>query len=329
MRRREFITLLGATAAWPLAASAQQLGKVHRIGCLMFASAGDSAYARLIEAFRRGMRDLGYIEGRNLAIEYRYAGDNHERLAALAAELVRMEVDVIVSHGTPGTLAAKRATATIPIVTTSAGDPVGSGLVASLAQPGGNVTGLSLMMADLGGKRLQLLTEFVPGLARAAILWNALNPFNALLLRQTEDAAATLGIELQSIAVRGADDFDRAFASAAAGQRAGALIVVEDGLTLARRAQIVDFVAGLRLPAIYGLKEFVEAGGLVSYGAHLADLYRRAASHVDKILKGAKPADLPVEQPTRFELLVNVRTAKALGLELSPMLLARADEVIE
>jgi putative ABC transport system substrate-binding protein len=302
---------------------------VPRIGFLLFATAGDSVYVTLIEAFRRGLRDIGYVEGRNISIEYRYAGESHERLAALAAELVRMEVDVIVTHGTPGTLAARRAATTIPIVMTTAGDPVGSGLVASLAQPGGNVTGLSLMITDLGGKRLQLLTELVPGLTRAAILWNALNPFNALVVRQTQDAAWKLRIELKSIAVRGADDFDRALAAIAAEQPPVALMVAEDGLTVVKRAQIVAFAAERRLPAMYGLKEFIAAGGLASYGTHLPDLYRRAATYVHKILKGAKPADLPVEQPTRFEFVINLKTARALGLEVPPTLLARADEVIE
>ena len=210
MRRREFITLFGGAAVWPVAALAQQPEKVPRIGFLMFASADDAAYARLLDSFRRGLRELGYVEGRNVKFQYRYAGASHARLTELATELVRMEVDVIVSHGTPGTLAAKRATATIPIVFATAGDPVGSGLVASLARPGGNVTGMSLMITDLGGKRLELLRELAPGLARAAVLWNALNPFNALLVRQAQDAATKLGIELQSIAVRGADDLDRA-----------------------------------------------------------------------------------------------------------------------
>jgi putative tryptophan/tyrosine transport system substrate-binding protein len=327
--RREFITLLGGAVAWPLKARAQQADKVPRIGLLLFASADDAAYAKLIEAFRRGLRDLGYVEGRNVMIEYRFAGNTHERLAQLAAELVRTQVDVIVSHGTPGTLAAMRATATIPIVMTTAGDPAGSGLVASLSQPGGNVTGLSLMMPDLGGKRLELLKEFVPELRRAAVLWNALNPLSALLVQQAQDAAVKLGIELQPITVAGADDLDRALAVAAADRRASGLIVAEDGLTLAKRIQIVAFAAGLGIPAIYGLKEFTDVGGLLSYGAHFADLWRRAATYVDKIIKGARPADLPVEQPTRFEMVINLRTAKALGLEVPPILLARADEVIE
>jgi putative tryptophan/tyrosine transport system substrate-binding protein len=328
MRRREFITLLGSAATWPLVARAQQAGKVPRIGFLLFASADDGPYQKLINEFRNGLRELGYVEGRNISIEYRYAGGSHDRLAEMAAELVRIDVDVIVAHGTPGPLAAKRATANIPIVMTSAGDPVVSGLVASLGQPGSNVTGLSLMTTDLGGKRLQVLAELVPGLSQAAILWNALNPFNALIMRQTEAAAAMLGIKLQSIAIRGAD-LDDTLADAAHGPRPGGLTVLEDGLTIAKLARIVNFAAELRIPAIYGIKEFIDAGGLISYGAHLPDLFRRAATYVDKILKGAKPADLPVEQPTRFEMALNLRTARALGLNVPLTLQVRADEVIE
>ena len=314
--------------AAPLAADAQRAGKVPRIGFLVAASASDSAYARLIEAFRQGLRDLGYVEGRNIFIEYRYAGEKYEQLAALAAELVRLKVDVIVSHGTPGPSAAKQATSTIPIVMTGAGDPVGSGLVASLAQPGGNVTGLSLLAPELGGKRLQLLKELLPGLSRVAVVWNAANPYASLVMRETEAAATTLGVQLQSLVVRGPEDFEGVLAAATRG-RAGALIAVEDPLTITKRTQIVDFAAKSRLPAIYGVKEFVDVGGLMSYGAHLADLYRRAATYVDKILKGAKPADLPVQQPTRFEFVINLKTAKALGLTIPQSVLIRADQVIE
>ena len=295
----------------------------------MAASASDSAYARLIEAFRQGLRDLGYVEGRNIVIEYRYADEKYERLPALAAELVRLKVDVIVSHGTPGPLAAKQATSAIPIVMTSAGDPVASGLVSSLARPGGNVTGLSLMVPELGGKRVQLLKEILPGLSRVAVLWNAANPYASLVVREMEIAATTLGVQLQSLVVRGPDDFEGALAAATTG-RAGALTAVEDPLTITKRTQIVDFAAKSRLPAIYGVKEFVDAGGLMSYGAHLADLYRRAAAtYVDKILKGAKPADLPVQQPTKFEFVINLKTAKALGLTIPQSVLLRADEVIQ
>jgi putative tryptophan/tyrosine transport system substrate-binding protein len=329
MDRRAFIgTLTGGLLAAPLAAEAQPAGKVPRVGFLAASSASDAANARWIEAFRQGLRDLGYVEGRNIVIEYRYAGEKYERLPALAAELVRLKVDVIVSHGTPGPLAAKHATSVIPIVMTSAGDPVASGLVSSLARPGGNVTGMSLMVPELGGKRLQLLKEILPGLSRVAVLWNATNPYNSLVMREMEATATTLGVQLQSLVVRGPDDFEGALAAAATG-RAAALTAVEDPLTNTKRIQIVDFAAKSRLPAIYGIKEFVDAGGLMSYGVHFADSYRRAAAYVDKILKGAKPADLPVQQPTKFEFAINLKTAKALGLTIPPSLLQRADQVIE
>ena len=329
MDRRAFISSIAISLlAAPFAVEAQPAGKVPRIGFLVAASASDSAYARLIETFRQGLRDLGYVEGRNIVVEYRYADGKYERLPALAAELVRLKVDVIVSHGTPGPLAAKQATSAIPIVMTSAGDPVGSGLVSSLARPGGNVTGLSLMVPELGGKRLQLLKEILPGLSRVAVLWNAANPYASLVAREMEATATTLGVQLQALVVRGPDDFAGALAAATTG-RAGALTAVEDPLTITKRTQIVDFAAKSRLPAIYGVKEFVDAGGLMSYGVNLVDLYRRAAAYVDKILKGAKPADLPVQQPTKFEFVINLKTAKALGLTIPPSVLLRADEVIQ
>ena len=329
MDRRAFLgTVAGGIVAAPLAVEAQPAGKVPRIGFLVAASASDSAYAGLIEAFRQGLRDLGYVEGRNIVIEYRYADGKYERLPALAAELARLKVAVIVSHGTPGPLAAKQATSAIPIIMTSAGDPVGSGLVSSLARPGGSVTGLCLLVPELGGKRLQLLKEILPGLSRVAVLWNAANPYASLVARETEATATTLGIQLQSLVVRGPDDFEGALAAATTG-RAGALTVVEDPLTITKRKQIVDFAARSRLPAIYGVKEFVDAGGLMSYGVHLGDLWRRAATYVDKILKGAKPADLPVQQPTKFEFVINLKTAKALGLTIPQPVLQRADEVVQ
>jgi ABC-type uncharacterized transport system substrate-binding protein len=329
MDRRRFLASTGAVLLGaPLAAEAQPGGKIPRIGFLVASSASDAAIARWIEAFRQGLRDLGYVEGRNIVIEYRYAGEKYERLPALAAELVRLKVDVIVSHGTPGPLAAKQATSVIPIIMTSAGDPVASGLVSSLARPGGNVTGMSLMVPELGGKRLQLLKEILPGLSRVAVLWNAANPYNSLVVREMEATATTVGVQLQSLAVRGPDDIEDALVAAATG-RAGALTVVEDPLTNTKRKQIVDFAAKSRLPAIYGIKEFVDAGGLMSYGVYFADSYRRAAVYVDKILKGAKPADLPVQQPTKFEFVINLKTAKALGLTIPPSLLGRADEVIQ
>jgi ABC-type uncharacterized transport system substrate-binding protein len=324
MRRREFITGLAGAAAWPFSARAQSGGKVYRIG---YFSAG-TAIPHLRNVFHDALGALGWIEGKNVVYEYRYADNQLDRLPELAAELVRLNVDIITAMGTLAPLAAKRATSTIPIVMTTAGDPLGSGLVTSLARPGGNVTGLSLMAPDLGGKRLELLKEVLPGVFRVGILWNAANPYSALVFKETASAARILGIELQSIEVRSPDDFDGALA-ASTRLLVGALITVEDPLTVGHRKRIADFAAINRLPAIYGLREFVDAGGLMAYGAHLADLQRRAAGYVDKIIKGAKPADLPVEQPTKFELVVNLKTAKALGLEVPPSLLARADEVIE
>ena len=325
MKRRDFITLLGGAAvAWPLAARTQQSGKIHAIGLLSPASRSPSVVPALFDA----LAELGWIEGKNLVVERRYAENRLERLPELAAELVRLNVEVIVANGTLGPLAAKRATSTIPIVMTAAGDPLGSGLVASLARPGGNVTGISLMAPDLGGKRLELLKELLPRLARVAVLWNAANPYAAIVFKETQAAGRTLGIEVQSLEVRGPDDFDGAFDTARK-QRPDALITVEDPLTFSHQKRIADFATGQQLPSLYGFREFVVAGGLMSYGANVADLFRRAASYVDKILKGAKPADLPVQQPTTFELVINVKTARALGLEIPPTLLARADEVIE
>ena len=309
-----------------LAVDAQQPGKVARIGYLSPGS--PTTFTRFDEAFRQGLRELGYVEGQNIVIEYRWAERRDERLPDLAAELVSLKVDVIVAGGTPAPLAAKHATRTIPIVMSTAGDPIGSGLVASLARPGGNVTGLSARSPELGGKRLQLLKEVVPGVSRVAVLWNAANPYAALVVRETEAAARTLGVQVQSLEVRGPDDFENALPAAIRG-RAGALIVVGDPLLFSYRMRIADFAARNRLPAAYNLREFAEAGGLMAYGENLADLYRRAATYVDKILKGAKPADLPVEQPTKFELVINLKTAKALRLTIPQSVLIRADEVIQ
>jgi putative ABC transport system substrate-binding protein len=325
MRRREFITLLvGAAAAWPLAVRAQQSGKLRAIGVL---SAGSMTTA-IFAAFHDGLRELGWIEGKNAVIERRFADNRIEQLSDLAVELVRLNVDVIVGFGTLAPLAAKQATTTIPIVMAAAGDPVGSGLVASLARPGGNVTGMSLMAPDLGGKRLELLRELVPRLSRVAVLWNLANPYPALVFKETQDAGQTLGIEVQSLEVRGPNDFDGVF-EAARRQKPDALITVEDPLTVNYRSLIADFAAEQHLPALHGLREFVLAGGLMSYGTNLADVFRRAAGYVDKVLKGSTPANLPVQQPTKFELVINLKAANALGLEVPPTLLARADEVIE
>jgi putative ABC transport system substrate-binding protein len=322
MRRREFITLFGvATAAWPLSVRAQQAEKVYKIGSLTAGSPGPSIVG---EAFR----ELGYVGSKNVTFESRYAEDRLDRLPKLAAELVSLKVDVIITWGTLAPLAAKRATSTIPIVMIAAGDPVGSGLVASLAHPGGNVTGTSLMAPDLGGKRLELLKELLPGISRVAVLWNAANPYSALVFKETAGAARTLEVELQSVEVREPADIDAAL-EAATGQRADALITVEDPLTVDLRKKIAEFAADHRLPTISGLRLYEDSGFLMTYGADLADTTRRSVVYVDKILKGAKPSDLPVEQPTKFELVINLKTAKSLGLTVPPLLLARADEVIE
>jgi putative ABC transport system substrate-binding protein len=274
------------------------------------------------------LRELGWVEGKNVVFEPRFAENRLERLPELATDLVRLKVDVIAAAGTLAPLAAKQATSTIPIVMTAAGDPLGSGLVASLARPGGNVTGMSLMAPDLGGKRLELLKEVVPRLARVAVLWNAANPYSALVFKETQAAGRTLGIQIQSLEVRAPDNFDGAFEGARR-ERPDALITVEDPLTFSQQQRVADFTAEQQLPSLHGLREFAAAGGLMSYGASLVDLFRRAAGYVDKILRGAKPADLPVQQPSKFELVINLKTARALGLEVPPTLIARADEVIE
>jgi putative tryptophan/tyrosine transport system substrate-binding protein len=325
MRRREFIRLVGgAAAAWPLAARAQQAGSRYTVGTLTAGNDNAALNTVLVAA----LRELGWVEGKNVVFEHRYADNRLERLPGLAADLVRLKVDVIAAAGTLAPLAAKQASSTIPIVMTAAGDPLGSGLVASLARPGGNVTGMSLMAPDLGGKRLELLKEVLPRLARVAVLWNAANPYSALVFKETQAAGRTLGIEVQSLEVRAPDDFDGAF-EAARRQRPDALITVEDPLTASHRQRVADFTAEQQLPSLHGVREFAAAGGLMSYGASLADLFRRATGYVDKILRGAKPADLPVQQPSKFELVINLKTAKTLGLTVPLTLQASADEVIE
>jgi putative ABC transport system substrate-binding protein len=325
VRRREFITLVGGAAAgWPLAARAQQSGKKNVVGRLAAGSVTDP----LNEVTTEALRELGWVEGENVVYERRWAENRVERLPELAADLVRLNVDVIIAGGTLAPLAAKRATSTIPIVMNSCGDPLGTGLVASLARPGGNVTGMSLMVPELAGKRLELLREILPKLARVAVLWDAANPYTTIGFKETQSAARTLGVEAQSLEVRSPDDFDRAF-EAARQQHPDALVTVDDPLTITYLKLIIDFAAGQRLPSIHELKEFAAAGGLVSYGTDLADVIRRAAGYVDKILKGAKPADLPVQQPTKFDLVLNLKTAKTLGLTFPQTLLATADEVIE
>jgi putative ABC transport system substrate-binding protein len=277
---------------------------------------------------KQGLRELGWIEGQNVGLEYRYANNKLEQLPNLAAELVRLKVDVIVTGGEAGIRAARGATSTIPIVMANSGDPVGTGLITSLSRPGGNMTGLSLLTPDLGGKRLELLKETVPKVSRVAVLWNPTNAVKVLELKSTEVAAKALGVTVTSFEVRAPTDFGRAFA-AIGREHPTALITLTDPLTLGHQKQIAEFAAKSRLPMIAENREFAEAGGLMTYGPNLLDLWRRAATYVDKILKGAKPADLPVEQPTKFELVINLKTAKALGLTIPQSILLRADEVIQ
>jgi putative ABC transport system substrate-binding protein len=305
-------------------AEAQQPGRVHRIAFI--AGGSRSADSLLLKTFWQRMKELGYIEGKNIAAEYRFAEGAPERLPSFAAELVRLNVDIIVAPGS-GAVAAKKATNTIPIVNTH-GDPVGSGLIASLALPGGNVTGLSSLVSELGGKKLELLKEAFPRISRVAVLW--WNPSgigqDALLLGEMKVTAESLRVTLQPLEVRSVNDFESAF-SAVKAERADAFIVLRNPLTTTHRRRIADFAAKSRLPAIYGDKEFVDAGGLMSYGVNIADLWGRAATFVDKILKGTKPADLPVEQPTKFEFIINLTAAKQIGLTIPPNVLARADKV--
>ena len=328
MPRRAFMAAIaGGLLAAPLAALAQSAGKVYRIGYLSSGSA--TSNPRVIEAFRQGLHELGWVEGRNVVIEYRWAEGRLDRLPDLAAELLRLNVDVIVASPTPGALAAKNATGTVPIVALSLTHPVELGLVASLARPGGNVTGVSYSVgADIFGKDLELLKEVVPRVRRVAVLSNPDSPARPLTIRNIKDAARSLGLHLQLLEARGPEGFDSAFA-AMAKERVGALLVVQDPAFIPHRARLVDLAAKNRLPSIFTQREDAEAGGLMSYGPSLSDLYRRAGSYVDKILKGAKPGDLPVQQPEKFELVINLKTAKALGLTIPQSVLTRADRVIE
>jgi putative ABC transport system substrate-binding protein len=320
--RRTFLACTGAVLlAAPLAAEAQA-GKVWRIGLIAVTRATGE------EAFFERLRELGYVEGQNLVTERRYSEGRAERFPEFAAELVRLKVDIIIVSTTPAALAIKSATKTIPIVFPTAIDPVGAGVVASLARPGGNITGLTTQAPDLVAKRLQLLKEAIPRLSRIAVLWNAANPANARPWREAQDAARALGVTLQSRAVRGPTDFERVFA-AMARERPDGLLLIVDGLTAQHGKQIADFVTQKRIPSMLELPELTAAGGLMSYGPSTVDLWARAAVLVEKILKGAKPADLPVEQPSKFKLVINLKTAKALGLTIPPSLLLRADQVIE
>ena len=313
----------------PLCGEAQQAATLPRVGFLFPASLSDPRIPPFPRAFRQGLHELGYVEGQNIAIEFRWAEGQYDRLPGLAAELVRLKVNVIVAAGLPATQAAKQATETIPIIMMNVGDPVASGIVASLARPGGNITGMSFMMPELVGKQLEMLKEVVPKVSRVGVLWNPANPvFQAVQLREAKAAAQVLGVRLQILEARGPDEFDRAFSAMTRGST-GALAVLGDPVFFLHRARIADLAAKNRLPAMYGLREHVEAGGLMVYAASLAELSRRASTYVGKILQGAKPGDLPVEQATKFDLVINLKTAKALGLTIPPSLLQRADQVID
>jgi putative ABC transport system substrate-binding protein len=318
------VLTLGLTLA-PLAAEAQQAGKIWRIGILSGASPASQGN---LAALLQGLREAGLVEGRNAVFEIRYSEGRTERFPTLAAELVTLQVDVLVATGTPAAVAAKQATSTVPIVMVAASDPVGARLVASLAHPGGNITGLSLLAPELSAKRLDLLTQVVSPLTRVAVLWNLDNEGMALRFRETQTASRVLGVSIQSVGVRTPGDFDGAFATITR-ERPQGLLVMADTVTLGQRKRTADFAASHRIPAIYEQRDFVDVGGLMSYGIDIANHYRRAASVVDRVLKGTKPGDLPIEQPTKFELVINMKTAKAVGLTIPQTLLLRADQVIE
>ena len=330
MDRRIFLTTVAGLLAAPLAAKAQQAGKVYRIGLLQIAT--HELLGPYLKAFEEGLRELGYVEGRDFVREYRFADQQRERLPDLAAELVRLKVDVIVTGSDPATMAARQATTTIPIVMTLGGDPVGAGLIASVRRPGGNVTGLvGVVGPDIMGKRMEHLKEVVPRMSRVACFWNPDLPGYVAFWKATEGAARRLGVTLLSVEVRESREIEGAFARITR-ERAQALVVIVDALALATspaRPEIPALAAKHRLPASYAFREAVDAGGLMSYGTSMPDLFRRAAGYVDKILKGANPGDLPVEQPTKFDLVINLKTAKALGLTIPQSLLGRADEIIQ
>lgn len=318
------VTLALATLAVPFASEAEQERRMARIGALM---TGSPSTARpLIEGFRQGLRELGYSEGQNLAIEYRWVEGKVDQFRDAAADLVRVKVDVILAWGTTAVTAAKQTTSTVPIIFVAVGDPVGTKVVSSLARPGANITGLTNLSAELSAKLLELLKEVVPGLTRVAVLRNPTNPVSAPQLRWTEIAAHTLGVQLQVVDVRDPRELEAAFV-AMTKEKAGALTVLADPMFLSQRVRIAELASKSRLPATFNWRQYAEAGGLLAYGPDLADLWRRAATFVDKILKGTKPADLPVEQPTKFELVINMKTAKALGLTIPPSVLIRADVI--
>ena len=325
MKRRTFLGMVSGGLLAPVAAEAQPAGKVPRIGFLFFGSPGPS---RELDAFRQGLRELGYVEGQNIAIVVRYAGGRVERLPDLAAELVRLKLDVIVTPSTPPSLSAKQATSTIPIVFAGIADPVGAGLIANYARPGGNITGMASSSAELGGKRLELLKEMIPRTSRVAVLYNPADRANVLVLKQLQEAAPALTLTLQPLEVRGPGEFEAAFV-AMTRERTHALFGAAGVLTFEHRKTIVGLAAKYRIPTMWGHRQFVEAGGLMSYAVNFYEQVRRSATFVDKILKGAKPGDLPVEQPTKFELVINITAAKDIGLTIPQSLLARADQVIE
>src|SRR4051795_5968317 len=325
MRRRELMLLLGGAMTAPLTARAQQAGKVYRI---VFLGDSPASISEPMEAFRQGLRDLGYVEGRNIAIEYRWAEGKPERMREFAEELVRLKVDVIIVPGSIYTEAAKRATSTIPIVFLGHADPVATGHATSLARPGGNITGISMMLTEISVKSLELLKQAVPGLARIAVIFDPATPSHGRTLKAVEAAGPLLGLQVQPVAIRSATEFDSAFLAIVQG-RADAVLVLTTPLFVAGAQPLAELALTHKLPSVFTPRENVEAGGLMSYSPNRADYYRRGAIYVDKILKGANPADLPVQQPTRFQLVVNLKTAKALGLTIPPTLLARVDEVIE
>jgi len=328
MKRRQFITLLGGAAvAWPVAAHGQQAAKVARLGFLSSASASSSIYKKNFDALRAGLRELGYIEGQNLIIESRWAEDKYDRLPELAAELVRLDIDVLITHGTPGTMAAKRATATIPIVMAVVGDAIITGVVSSLARPGGNITGSTFFNPEISAKRLELLREAFPRISRFGVLMNPNNPITGPIVQAMESSATTLKVELEVFEAQTPTDLENAFEAIAA-RRVNAVTINEDPVFIAN-ALLIGQIASLRRLPVIGFREIAEAGGMMAYGIVLPEMFRRAAAFVHKLLQGAKPGEIPVEQATRFNIFINLKSAKALGLEIPPTLLARADEVIE